>query len=65
MFVFASLAFIHFTTEKDLTDSDCFNVALFTQCPNSYEMKPEVCTIPFIEINWGKIQDFTRRDNGG
>ena len=29
VFVFASLAFIHFTSKKNLTDSDCFNVAHF------------------------------------
>ena len=27
VFVFVSLAFIHFTSEKNLTDPDCFNVA--------------------------------------
>ena len=33
-----------------------WQVTIFTQWPKFYEMKPEVCTIPFIEINWGKYR---------
>ena len=29
---------------------------VFTHCLNSYEIKQEVCTIRFIEINWGKYR---------
>ena len=42
-----------------------WQVTIFTQWPKFYEKKQEVCTIPFIEINWGILQDFTRRGYGG